>query len=84
MTRYVCDFCQKDIDGKPVIMTCECPTIMPRLCGSRTRFDLHLHDNCARMLIGQSTIEEHARACAEADRRRAERKKAREELSNDQ
>lgn len=78
MIKYVCDFCKKEIEGKEITMVCECKKLMPRDIGYNMGFALHLHEECAKKLIGTDRMAERAEQIAAHKQAREERRKERE------
>lgn len=78
MIKYICDFCKKEIEGKEIIMKAECTTLMPNDVGYNREFALHMHEDCARKLIGEDRINERAEQIEKHNQAREERRKERE------
>ena len=75
MIKYICDFCKKEIKGKEIQMICNCPKIMPRIGSGMQDFALHMHEECAKQLIGEDAINERNEKCEKAKREAEERLK---------
>lgn len=78
MIKYICDLCKMEIEGKEIKMTCDCKKIMPRIGGGISEFILHMHEECAKQLIGKDAIKERLEKCEEAKRQAEERREERE------